>query len=164
MSLFPYIFDFSVPGGACPKTHYLTDWAHRAPCEAHSTIICFGACLMLLFHGLKASLPGFVVKQTCFLKWFLTYKGPLFFFLWSLRGIDYLITYFVPISRRGEWRAFQWILAFSVARWKMFRYLLHTNVYILNYWIVHLKMTMNKFCYQILTTNFFKNFNVNLYL
>ena len=46
------------------------------------------------------------------------------FFLWSLSGIDYLITYFVPIKRRGEWRVFQWILAFSAARWKIFRNLL----------------------------------------
>ena len=56
---------------------------------------------MLLLHGFVAqqSLLDFVVKQTCFLEWSLTYRGLPYFFLYlqSPSGINYLITYFVPL-------------------------------------------------------------------
>ena len=55
-----------------------------------------GFCCMVL-------LLGFVVKQTCFLEWSLTYSGsvtPILFFFIITRvswGINYLITYFVSL-------------------------------------------------------------------
>ena len=57
-------------------------------------LLFWGACLLLLLHGA-------VVKQTCFLKWSPVYGGlPYFFlYLWSLSGIDCVITYFVSLLR-----------------------------------------------------------------
>ena len=48
--------------------------------------------------GLRKSPFGFMVKQTCFLEWLLTYRAlPYFFLCWkSPTGIKYLITYFGP--------------------------------------------------------------------
>ena len=46
----------------------------------------------------SASLLGFVVKQTCFLEWSLTYWGlPYFFYSQSPSEISYLIPYFVSL-------------------------------------------------------------------
>ena len=63
-----------------------------------SLFYCFGACLMLLFHG-------FVAKQACLVLWL---SKPVFlgnhqltgvshFYLWSPNGINHLITYFVAL-------------------------------------------------------------------
>ena len=37
-----------------------------------------------------------MVKQTYFLKYSLTYRSPISFYLQSSSGINYLLTYFIP--------------------------------------------------------------------
>ena len=53
-----------------------------------------GFCCMVL-------LLGFVVKQTCFLEWSLTYSGLPYFFFFIMTtitwGINYLTTYFISL-------------------------------------------------------------------
>ena len=46
-----------------------------------------------------------MVKQICFIEHSLTYRGLPYCFLysWSLGGINYLITYFVPINFNEPW-------------------------------------------------------------
>lgn len=60
---------------------------------------CFGTCPVLLWHGLIAKQAGLVLwlLGTGLNQWAELTRSPIFLTLQSLGGINYLITYSVPL-------------------------------------------------------------------
>ena len=80
----------------------LTHWAHWADMGLTPPLFYrFEPCLVPLLHG-------FVAKQACLVLWlskpallsnhYLTGASYIFYYVQSLSGINYLITYFVPLG------------------------------------------------------------------